>query len=789
MLPAAAPRAASRGKDRWLGLASGTAEAVAGMEVGAEIELTEDGTLEELPLHLENAKNCLSWESLDLSSSDDDGEAYFTFCLPVRRPSRPVQRLPVQRLPSPRLPAQRLPAPPPAAKPVAGKKRIPPLYPRPVRPIVPALPAAPVFGAYQCQKCLQVFMEEWHYCQHLEDHAQEEAQQRAAQARLRTHSLPRKLRCLECGQRFLRPEHFARHTKWHLKLVRKGIKVSHWKVSRRPSQVSFVYKPLGGDSGGESQPHVIGDGGLLVAQETARQPVTVQAATGVQKASKRKAPKHQKRKPAQGAQSQALVESSCPENSIAVLDGDLGLGLLQPWQKQEAVLEGQVAAALFPPAALNPENHIIIVDDGTEEALSVAPGHPHYAEVQAALFDSLGNANAGRPLFLRAEEPAALVDAQVSLSSLPLGGTKDQGAVASGWVGPNPGALFHTVLLQAEEPHATLVDSQAESGALQQVIIKTSEASPTLYLDPDTHLSSVDPSAFHFVPLRQDPQFVTVPCGNALALDQADPGAEGERAEEPQVAAFQFPSYLPNVYQQNKQLPPTVATSLSPKGSLVVRLVPGPSGDHPEVLDLEYDTGGGIPVASEPWEGTHARTGPDAYATEEAAEEENFIVVEIEGESHGQGFVVGPSHERPRRRKLRRTRKPKVRARVWRFKCPDCGVRYGRASQLRSHQKGPRRRGRSYLCECGAPFHGLLHLLRHQLQHLDEALFICATCGKSLKGHQGLARHGTCHPGPARFSCPCGVAFQRLTRYLWHHVRSQKPGLRVYTLSGFLPST
>uniref|UniRef100_A0ABM5ET29 C2H2-type domain-containing protein n=1 Tax=Pogona vitticeps TaxID=103695 RepID=A0ABM5ET29_9SAUR len=758
------------------------------MEVGAEIELTEDGTLEELPLHLENAKNCLSWESLDISSSDDDGEAYFTFCLPVRRPSRPAQRLPVQRLSGPRLPAQRLPAPPPVAKPAACEKWIPPLYPCPVRPIVPTLPAVPVFGAYQCQKCLQVFMEEWHYSQHLEDHAQEEAQQKAAQVRPRTHSPPRKLRCLECGKRFLRPEHFARHTKWHLKLVRKGIKVSRRKASRRSSQVSFVYKPLGG--GGENPSEVVNNAGLLVAPENARQPVALQVPR-LQKASKRKAPKHQKRMPVQVVQNQGLVEASCPENSMAILDGDVGLNLLQPWQKQETLLEGQVAGGLFQPAILNPENQIIIVDDDAEEALSVTPEHHHYTEVQTAIFDSQGNVNAGRPLFLRAEDPpVAILDAQGNLSSLQFGGTKDQGAVASGWVGQNLCTLLRTVLLQAEEPQATVVDGQVESSPHQQVIIKTSEVSPTLYLDPDTHLSSVDPSTLHFVPLHQEPQFVTVSCENALTLDQADPAAEGEKTDESQVAAFQFPGYLPNVYQQNKPPPPTVATSLSPKGSLVVRLVPGPSGDHPEVLDLEYDTGGGIPVASEPWEATNARTGPEAYATEEVAEEENFIVVEMEGESQGQGFVVGgPSRKRPRRPASRRTRRPAVKTRVGRFKCPDCGVRYSRVSQLRTHQKGPKRRGRSSLCECGAPFRGLLHLLRHQLQHLDEALFICATCGKSLKGHKGLARHDTCHPGPARFSCPCGVGFKRLTRYLWHHVRSQKPGLRVYTLSGFLAST
>ncbi|KAF7236523.1 Gastrula zinc finger protein XlCGF48.2 [Varanus komodoensis] len=742
------------------GHALGAMDLVAGMEVGAEIEVTEDGTLEELPLHLENAKNCLSWESLDISSSDDDGEAYFTFCLPVRCPPRPVQRPPAQR---------------PSALPSSCEKWIPPLYPCPLRPNRSASPGIPACGAYQCQRCLQVFMEEWHYAQHLQDHArEEEAQLQLARLPPPPHSPPRKLRCLECGKRFLRPEHFARHTKWHLKLVRKGIRVCHRKGSRRATQVSYVYKPLGAAESHSSAKEAPGRPG---AQESPRQCRSLPAPR-LPKASKRKALRQQRRRPAGGLQEDGLLGGSSPGNSVAVLDGDIGVNFLQPWQKQEAVLEGQVAGGLFQTA----ENQIIILD---EEAglVPAAPEHP-LAELQAALFDGPGNTTL-RPLFFSADEQAAALDAQVNLSSLQVAGVKDHAAVAPSWVGQNPCTLFRTVFLQAEEQTAAL-DGQAEPGPLQQVIIKASEVSPTLYLDPDPHLSSMDPASFQFVPVQQEPQFVTVPYGNSLAMDHTEPTGDGEKTWEVQTTTYQFPSYLPSLYQQSKQPPPAATAGLSPKSSMVVRLFPCSPGDHPEVLDLEYDTGGGIPVASEPWE-ANVRPEQESCSTEELIED-NLVVVEVDGSSDGQGLAVDLPQKGSGRQPSRRTIKPTDRSQARGFTCPDCGVRYGRMSQLRSHQKGPKRRGRRCLCECGASFHGLLHLLRHQLQHLEEALFICATCGKSLKGHRGLARHGTCQPGPTRFGCPCGVRFQRLSRYLWHHVRSQRPGLRVYTLAGFLSS-
>ncbi|XP_039178645.1 uncharacterized protein LOC120298723 [Crotalus tigris] len=734
---------------------------VMGMDVGAEIEVTEDGDLEELPLHLENVQNCLCLESVDISSSDDDGESHLTFFLPVRRPPRPAQRRSIHR-------------PTAAAKLSASQKWIPPLFPCPLRPGGPSPAGIPAFGAYQCQKCLQVFMEEWHYTQHLQDHAQEEeqlAQLHAAQHPARPPSPPRKLRCLECGKRFLQPEQFARHTKWHLKLVRLGIKVHHRKASWRSSQVSYVYQPLGGTR----NPLEGNDGAdLPVVQEILSQPAGLQVPKPP-RTGRRKAVKHQKRKSAERWQPQELFSSTQAGNSMAVLDGATGVHLLQPWQKQEGVLEGQVAGGLFQPTVMSAENQIIILDGDEAEAVPVAPER-HYTELQTTVFDSQGTTDAMQPVFLRTEEPAVVLDPPAGTSPLQAGGVKDQAAVVPGWGGQNPCTVYRTVLLQAED-QAAVVDGQTEPGPFQQVIIKTSEVSPTFYLDPQ--ISSLDPTAFHLVP---EPQYVTFPYGNSLPLDHSEATEEGEKAWESQAASF----CLPSLYQANKQQPSPVATA-SPKSPVVVRLLPCPEGDHPEVLDLEYDTGGGIPVASEPWD-VNLQAEQETPSLK-ASSDDAFIVVEMESETGQQGMVVSEHHHRPRPRTFRRGRKlPPRNSSIWRFKCPDCGVCYSQLSQLRSHQKGRKRRGRRFLCECGSSFRGLLHLLRHQLQHLEEALFICSTCGKSLQGHAGLQRHNTCNPGLAHFSCPCGEHFQRLSRYLWHHVRSQRPGLRVYTLAGFLSS-
>lgn len=107
-----------------------------------------------------------------------------------------------------------------------------------------------------------------------------------------------------------------------------------------------------------------------------------------------------------------------------------------------------------------------------------------------------------------------------------------------------------------------------------------------------------------------------------------------------------------------------------------------------------------------------------------------------------------------------------------RYECRDCGAFYGLASQLKRHRRRKKGQYRIHRCDCRKVFRGRMHFLRHQLQHLETTVFICATCGRSLMGHQQLLSHGWVHPNVSRFQCSCGVEFRRLPSYLWHTLPS-----------------
>ncbi|KAE8594222.1 hypothetical protein XENTR_v10019504 [Xenopus tropicalis] len=105
-------------------------------------------------------------------------------------------------------------------------------------------------------------------------------------------------------------------------------------------------------------------------------------------------------------------------------------------------------------------------------------------------------------------------------------------------------------------------------------------------------------------------------------------------------------------------------------------------------------------------------------------------------------------------------------------KCPDCGVRFFRLSQLKKHQQRASGRKvtakRKHKCDCGKSTVGSLHFLRHQLQHLSDTGFICEMCGQALCGYHQLRAHSWIHPLVSRFQCSCGAKFSQLPRYLWH---------------------
>ncbi|XP_072011044.1 uncharacterized protein [Engystomops pustulosus] len=104
-------------------------------------------------------------------------------------------------------------------------------------------------------------------------------------------------------------------------------------------------------------------------------------------------------------------------------------------------------------------------------------------------------------------------------------------------------------------------------------------------------------------------------------------------------------------------------------------------------------------------------------------------------------------------------------------RCQDCGTCFSQLWKLKFHQhKSTLRRSRSkkLQCDCGRSPVGLLHFLRHQLQHLSDTAFICAVCGKVLRGYRQLRAHSWVHPLVSQFQCKCGTRFKQLPRYLWH---------------------
>ncbi|XP_073511898.1 uncharacterized protein [Phyllobates terribilis] len=106
------------------------------------------------------------------------------------------------------------------------------------------------------------------------------------------------------------------------------------------------------------------------------------------------------------------------------------------------------------------------------------------------------------------------------------------------------------------------------------------------------------------------------------------------------------------------------------------------------------------------------------------------------------------------------------------YRCRDCGLCFFQSWRMKCHQnKGAMRsRWKKYQCDCGRTPVGLLHFLRHQLQHLSDTCFICATCGKLLRGYQQLQAHSWVHPLVSQFQCKCGARFRQLPRYLWHSI-------------------
>lgn len=120
------------------------------------------------------------------------------------------------------------------------------------------------------------------------------------------------------------------------------------------------------------------------------------------------------------------------------------------------------------------------------------------------------------------------------------------------------------------------------------------------------------------------------------------------------------------------------------------------------------------------------------------------------------------------------------------FLCHQCGVMSCHPSLSIQHQykhRGPH----LYRCQCGRAFQHRLHLLRHQVQHAEASVYVCANCGRTFHG----TRHLSCHrpgtvirPTTGRkktrkfctnvFHCRCGQVFRKPSALLWHMLQTVK---------------
>ena len=121
----------------------------------------------------------------------------------------------------------------------------------------------------------------------------------------------------------------------------------------------------------------------------------------------------------------------------------------------------------------------------------------------------------------------------------------------------------------------------------------------------------------------------------------------------------------------------------------------------------------------------------------------------------------------------------------------DCGKRFRRGRDLRTHSLGVQVKEKNHVCNvcekgfvqtsalsahmsthsddrpsrceaCGKTFKEKITLNAHQFTHISEKRFTCDTCGKQLRRRETLQRYELIHSGVQPFECSvCRMKFNQ----------------------------
>uniref|UniRef100_A0A668AZM9 C2H2-type domain-containing protein n=1 Tax=Myripristis murdjan TaxID=586833 RepID=A0A668AZM9_9TELE len=97
--------------------------------------------------------------------------------------------------------------------------------------------------------------------------------------------------------------------------------------------------------------------------------------------------------------------------------------------------------------------------------------------------------------------------------------------------------------------------------------------------------------------------------------------------------------------------------------------------------------------------------------------------------------------------------------------CPDCGMCFFKASELRRHFRSHTGEKPFSCTLCDSCFSRSEGLKRHMRSHTGERPYKCLICGKGFYSRQDLNIHGLTHSGEKPHLCPvCGKGFSQLAQ-------------------------